>query len=353
MRLVAILTVLFSLCSGGVFAQNNPAQPFSASSDPVMRPKVARPLPQKRVVNRIAATVNGRVITSNEVSLVLRPTLAQLAAQYPRQGPEFHKQLSAAKNKIIDDLIDREMLLGEFEERGLMFPDSVIDQELERTIRMGYGGDRELFLSVLRAEGVTIREFREITKRRLIVSSMRAQKYDTEVPPTPEEVRKEYNKSKSNFRDMSQDRLVFEKIYIQVTPPGTEDGDPEVQFALAELIMQQIKEGKSTFEEMAKSYSRDAHAQDGGVWPEAKRSELAPEFAAILFDAPVNKLIGPLADPTGFTIVRVKKKVMAPAPPLSKIKREIEAEVSRVKSHARYERWIKRLRETAVIKKFM
>lgn len=152
---------------------------------------------------------------------------------------------------------------------------------------------------------------------------------------------------------MSQDRIVFEKIFIWIGPVGTEDGDPKVQLSLAELVMQQIQKGEATFEDMAKEYSRDAHAADGGVWPEKKRGELAAEFGAILFDAPLNTLIGPLADPTGFSIVRVKKKTLASAPPLSKIKREIEDQVRRVKSHARYEKWIKRLRETAVIKKFM
>ncbi len=51
----------------------------------------------QRIVNRIAATVNGRPITANEVSVRLMPIGAQLAAQYPKQGPEFYKQLALAK----------------------------------------------------------------------------------------------------------------------------------------------------------------------------------------------------------------------------------------------------------------
>ena len=41
----------------------------------------------QRIVNRIAATVNGRPITANEVSVRLMPIGAQLAAQYPKQSP--------------------------------------------------------------------------------------------------------------------------------------------------------------------------------------------------------------------------------------------------------------------------
>ena len=37
-------------------------------------------------VNGIAAKVNGRAITKNEVTFMLAPIAAQLNAQYPRRG---------------------------------------------------------------------------------------------------------------------------------------------------------------------------------------------------------------------------------------------------------------------------
>ncbi len=323
--------------------------------DPAMKSSHARRPVQTgpRVVNRIAATVNGRSVTSSELAFMLMPAAAQLAAQYPRQGPEFAKQLSQAKNKILDELIDRELVLGEFDERGFMFPDSIIDQELERTIRENFGGDREKFLADLRQAGLTIRGFRDITKRRLIVMSMRSQKYDMDIPPTPEEIRQEYSKTKSNYRDISKDKITFEKIFIPLGAPGTDEGDPDYQLSYAELVADQIKTGKKTFADAAKEYSRDEHAEKGGQWPQVTRGELAAEFAAIAFDAPVNTVIGPLADPYGFTIVRVQKKELAPPPPLEKVKAMVDDQVRRIKSAVRYERWINRLREQAIIKKFI
>src|SRR5690606_26310621 len=43
-------------------------------------------------VNGIAAKVNGRVITDNEVNFMLAPIYAQLATQFPRRGAEFERQ---------------------------------------------------------------------------------------------------------------------------------------------------------------------------------------------------------------------------------------------------------------------
>lgn len=311
----------------------------------------AQRLKMPTVINRVAATVNGRVITSNELSLMLMPIAGQLVAQYPRQGEEFHKQLSEAKNKILDELIDRELILGEFDERGFMFPDSFIDQEVERTIRESFLGDREKFLENLRQSGLTIRGFRDITKRRLIAMSMRSQKYDMDLPPTPEEIRQQYNKTESNYRDMGNDKIKFEKILIPANS-GT-DATPEEQLALAEIIVEQLKNKQSTFAEIAKTYSKDTHAGDGGQWPLSDRKELSAEFGALLFDAPLNAIVGPLMDPSGFTIFRVQEKQLAAAPSLESVKVLVDEQVRRVKSATRYDRWIKRLRETAIIKKYI
>ena len=119
----------------------------------------------QRIVNRIAATVNGRPITANEVSVRLMPIGAQLAAQYPKQGPEFYKQLALAKKNIIEDLVERELLRNEFEGMGGVIRDSLIDQEVNRTILTTFNGDRSAFLKNLSLSGMTIRAFREMTKK--------------------------------------------------------------------------------------------------------------------------------------------------------------------------------------------
>ena len=303
------------------------------------------------IINRIAATVNGRIITSNELSMMLMPIAGQLMAQYPRQGPEFVKQLAEAKDKILDELIERELVLTEFDEKGGTIPNEFVDQEIERTIRESCGGNREIFLENLRQSGLTIRGFKDLTKRRLTAMILRSQKYDMDLPPTPQEIEEEYKQTKSQYRDLTQDKIRFEKIFI---PAYSEDNaSPEEQLALAELIAEQINTKKASFKEMAVSYSKDTQAEKGGQWPKIKRGELSAEFAGILFDSPEGKLVGPLKDPNGFTLFRVQQKELAPAPPLSKVKVMVDEQVRNKKSLVYYKKWIGRLKETALIKKLI
>lgn len=306
----------------------------------------------QRIVNRIAATVNGRPITANEVSVRLLPIGAQLAAQYPKQGPEFYKQLAIAKQHIIEDLVNRELLRNEFEGLGGIVRDSLIDQEINRTILSTFNGDRAAFLKNLTLSGMTIRAFREMTKKQLQVQIMRASKYDQEIPPTPEELKKEYEETKIQFRDLTKDKVKFKKIFIPLIGSDS-TSTPDTQYKLANIIVDEIKSKRATFAELAKRYSKDMHADKGGDWPMGERSTLSPEFAAIIFGAKPGELVGPLVDSHGFTIVLVERTELAPPPPLSEIKEQIDMMTRNKRSNERYQKWVDRLRKKAIVKTYI
>lgn len=191
---------------------------------------------------------------------------------------------------------------------------------------------------------MTIRAFREMTKKQLQVQIMRASKYDQEIPPTPEEIQQEYESTKEQYRDLTKDKIKFKKIFIPMLGDDSAS-TPEVQLNLAELIAKEIKSKNATFEEMAKRYSKDLYAEKGGDWPVTERSTLSPESAAIIFGAQPGEIIGPLVDSTGFTIVLVEKKELAPPPPLSAIKEQIDIMARNKRSNERYKKWVERLRK--------
>jgi len=355
---LSALTASIVLVSAAALCAQSAALPPGAVEVPENVPK-AKPVavaPQSGVfeVNGIAAKVNGRVITKNEVGFMLAPIAAQLAARYPRRGAEFQKQLKGAADKILQELIDRELILYEFKnEFGGKIRPNVVDEEIKRQVRELYNGSEAAFREELKKARMTMDGYRRMTEEKLIVQGMRSQQFADAPPPLPSEVRAEYAAVKDKFRDMSKDKLTFKKIFIpRVTAdPAT---SPETQLALAEDIVKQLKDG-ANFGELAKKYSADAFAEQGGEWPETDRVDLSPEFASILYDAPLNEVIGPLQDPNGFTIVEVTHKKPGPVPSLSdkKVYAEIEQRAMRKKTAERYERWIKRLRARAMIQRKM
>ncbi len=306
----------------------------------------------RQLVNRIAATVNGRPVTASEVRSRLDPYLRELLMLYPDRGPRFIAELVKAKKAVLQELIDRELVLSEFETRGLMIPDTVIDEELNRRVLYQFNGKREDLLDTLRRSGMTLSDFKESIRKETSVAAMRNTRYDRGIPPTPDEIRAEYNATKSEYRDITLDSISYDKIFIPVAVPNQEV-TPEQRLALAQDVCRRIKSGEISFEEAARTYSADMHAQDGGTWPPILRRDLAVTFANIVFNLPIGQLTGPLLDPTGFTIVRVRGKQLAPAPPLSKVKEAVDDAVRRKQSEKRYREWVDRLRDKAVIRTFI
>ncbi len=299
-------------------------------------------------VNGIAAKVNGQVITANEVSFMLAPVYAQLATQFPRRGPEFERQFKEARDKVLQELIDRQIILDEFKQIGAKIQPHFIDEEIKRQIRELYNGDEGKFREELKKSRLTMEGYREMTREKMVVQSMRAQQFADAPPPLPNEIQNEYNEIKPTLRDTSKDRITFRKIFIPAADPEKPLATPETQLALAEDLARQLNEGKD-FEEIAKANSRDAFAAEGGLQNDLPRTDLAAEFAAIVFEAPEGKILGPLLDPRGFTIVKVIEKKLEPSPPLGEVRNMIEERVRRKKTSAQYDRWIEGRRKRSMI----
>lgn len=316
---------------------------------------VSEAAPEAGVVNRIAATVNGRPITSSEVRARLAPYFRELMMLYPRQGPRFNSELVAAKKSVLNDLIERELVLSDFETKGFVIKEDQVEDEINRRILIQYNGDRSQFLDNLRKSGMNYTEYRDSVKKEITVSAMRGMRYERGIPPTPDEIAEEYKATSSEYRDIMNDRISYSKIFIPAVDPADPMMTPEERYKLAVRLREELERGKISFADAARQYSRDAHAEDGGKWPALRRDELAVEFANVVFAATPGQLVGPLLDPAGFTIVKVHSKNLAAAPALSnpEVKQKVDDAVRRKKSERRYRQWVDRLRDKAVIRTFI
>jgi parvulin-like peptidyl-prolyl isomerase len=331
-----------TLSDQGVSAQQAPP-PQASPGSPMKRP--SGPIE----VNGISAKVNGRVVTKNQVAFMLSPVFAQLATQFPRRGPQFEAKFNESKANIIQELIDRQIILDEFKQLGAVIKPNLIDEEIKRQMRELYNGDEVKFREELKRSRLTMDGYREMTREKMVVQAMRAHQFADAPPPLPNEIEKEYAEIKSSLRDVSKDVISFQKIFIPASDPQNPLATPDTQLTLAEDVAKQISEGKD-FAELAKVHSRDAFAETGGLQENVPRPDLSPEFASIIFEAPVGKVLGPLLDPQGFTIVKPIKIEFGPSPPLDdKVREMIEQRVSKKKTSEQYERWIASKRKRAII----
>ena len=339
-------SVLALVLTGTLFSESR----VVAQQPPPTPPQAAPRRPSGPIeVNGIAAKVNGRIITKNQVSFMLAPVYAQLATQFPRRGPQFEAKFKEVKTNIVQELIDRQIILDEFKQIGAFIKPNLIDDEIKRQIRELYNGDETKFREELKRSRLTMDGYREMTKDKMVVQAMRAKQFSDAPPPLPNEIQQEYAEIKSTLRDVTKDVITFQKIFIPAADAENPLATPDSQLALAEDLAKQISEGKD-FAELAKAKSKDAYADSGGLQENVPRTDLSPEFASIIFESPVDKIVGPLLDRQGFTIVKPIKIVLGPSPPLDdKVREMVEQRVSKKKTSAQYDRWIESKRKRAMI----
>lgn len=125
------------------------------------------------VLNGIAAVVNGRVITKNEVAFLLAPELARLEKRFPNRGPEFEKLLAESFESVLQEVIDQQKLIDQFNQPKIQLPADAVENEVKRVIREDYEGDADKFHNALRANRMTVDGFRTLLSDSLVAREIK------------------------------------------------------------------------------------------------------------------------------------------------------------------------------------
>ncbi|MDA0766138.1 MAG: SurA N-terminal domain-containing protein [Verrucomicrobia bacterium] len=310
----------------------------------------ANPLHAAVELNSIAATVNGKGITTKEVSFHMAPIMSVLHAKFPRQGPAYEKELGKARTAILDRLIENKIVLSELERRGAAIPDHVIDSEVKRIISEVFNGSETEFRKSLKESGMNMQGFRESQQEKILIQAFRAQQFNDVPPATSSEVSAHYQKRRSDLRDRSKDKVTYRKIFIRATDPENPGSTPESQLAIAEGLAAQLRDG-ADFAELAIAHSEGAFASEGGLWEDEDRVNLSPAFAEVIFESETDTIIGPLKDPAGFIIIKVIETKPGPAPSLKEVSDRMRQEVEIEKRAARYNKWLEVVKRGAMIER--
>jgi parvulin-like peptidyl-prolyl isomerase len=124
---------------------------------------------------------------------------------------------------------------------------------------------------------------------------------------TQDEVQAEYESLKANHR---MDTADIAHVLVRVTgtdPVAWEDGKKEIDAAYARI------EAGDDFADVVKEFSDDEMTREtGGVFDDAMRGNLGPEFDQRMFDVPLNEVTQPFKSRAGWHIMKVTERGVAP-----------------------------------------
>jgi peptidyl-prolyl cis-trans isomerase SurA len=318
----AAVTVLLSpLCHGALAAENDP-----------------------RIIDGIAAIVNGDIITYSQVRGLSTPRERLLRTQY--HGEELDKQIQAARSAALGDLIDRQLIVQSFHKEKFELPEHFVDERVNDIIRDDFGGDRNTFIKTLQAQNYSLTEFKKLEMEKIIVAAMRSKNVKPVTTISPTKVMEYYKQHKAEFTAKEQ-----VKVRLIMIPTRAAEGNTAAQKAIAEEILGKLADG-APFDRMAQMYSEDATRDAGGDWGWIERKTLAPPLEKVAFNLPPGRVSHVIELAPNFYILKVEEKRGGDTPSFAKLRPEIEKKLMQEESQRQQETWLAGLRQKAYIQKF-
>lgn len=299
---------------------------------------------ESQVIDGIAAVVNTDVITYSQVRSLVGPRERLLQSQF--KGEELAKQIKAARDSALKDLIDRQLIVQSFKKEKFELPDHFVDERVNDIIRDNFGGDRQAFIKTLQAQNYSLTEFKKHEEESIIVQAMRSKnvKLTTVIPPA--RITEYYAKHRAEFTAKEQ-----VKLRMIMIPTHAAEGNAAAQKAIAEEILGKLADG-APFDRMAQIYSEDSTRDLGGDWGWIERKTLAAPLEKVAFNLPVGRVSHVIELGPNYYILKVDEKRGGETPSFAKLRPEIEKKLMQEESQRQQELWLAGLRQKAYIRTF-
>lgn len=290
----------------------------------------------------IAAEVENTIITYEELRREMAPLISRIR-ESSRSREEFNQRMRELYFEVLQNLIDRVLIVKEFQEKEFNIPQAYVENEFDRILIEDFENDRARFLEYLQSQGKNVREFRRDLRERIVVSVMRSEKRKSQSQISPERIEQFYNENKINFYE---EEAV--KLRIIMLRPLADENDDQMRQTI-ERIYEELGEGKP-FAEVAQKYSQDSRRERGGDWGWIQRPDLKEELSTVAFSLEAGEYSDPVEIGEQTFILFVEDRREEGIQPLNEVRDRIEGILASQLARQAQQQWIERLRREAYIK---
>jgi peptidyl-prolyl cis-trans isomerase SurA len=298
-----------------------------------------------RLGNGIAAIAEGEIITLQQLRKELEPIIPRLRVE-AKNKQEFAARIEQLSKEVLQNMIDRILIVKAAEEKGLLIPPSYIDQEYDEVITRDFGGDRGRFLDYLKAQGLTPREYRENIYKRVVVNVMRQQNRKSQSEISPERIQEFYIKNKVRF--YQEEAVHLRQIILT---PMADEGTALLQ-QTANKIIKELDAG-ANFGDLARKYSQDDMSRRGGDWGWIERPDIRQELSSVAFDLRPGEYSQAVQLDQTIFILYCEDKRDEMIQPVSMVRDVIENVLVGEIARETQERWLQDVRANAYVRYFL
>jgi peptidyl-prolyl cis-trans isomerase SurA len=291
---------------------------------------------QAVVDNRIVAIVNNDIITYYELEKSMKGMVLPDAGSANRA--EFQKQ-------FLLQMIDHKLVDLQVKKLGLQVLAEEVDKTISR-IRQEQGLDNpEEFKAALAKQGLTEKDLKEKIKDQILRFKLISREIGSKIIISPDRVKEYYEKNKSEFQRVEGVRLAH---IILRTGADTSPEELAQKKQLAQEILDRLKKGEK-FTDLARSYSQDATAAQGGELGLFKMEEIDPSLSEVISRLKPGEVSPVIVSPQGLQIVQLISRNEAKEFTLEEVKGRIQEQLFQKEVDQRFSLWLQQLKDRSYI----
>ena len=124
-------------------------------------------------------------------------------------GEERDRQIAEARKQALNDLLDRELILQEFEQQGLYIDQKIFDDRISEIAKKEFGGDKAALRAAVEQQGFSWEQYMKWEREKIIIVAMRESNTRGESEMKAREAKEE--KWLQSLRDKASIQLLAER----------------------------------------------------------------------------------------------------------------------------------------------
>jgi peptidyl-prolyl cis-trans isomerase SurA len=258
----------------------------------------------QEVLDQIVAIVGKDIILDSELKLQLEIYLTQLG----KRGVD-EKEAAKLRKELLEQMINDRLLLIQAEQDTLIkINDKDVEQALEEQLSeiKAQFPTEEAFQEELKAEGLTEAELKRIYREKIKEQLLREKFISSrmsKVSISSREIKEFFENYKDSLPEQPESaKLTQILLKIEISQKTL---DSLKNFA--SMVLERVLAGED-FSELAKRYSQDLSAKEGGDLGFLRKGEILPEFETVAFALNPGEISGLVQTSLGYHIIKLEEK---------------------------------------------
>ncbi|BDG09693.1 peptidylprolyl isomerase [Anaeromyxobacter paludicola] len=294
-----------------------------------------------RVIDRVAAVVNGEVVTLGELIDRLGPQYRELEKE---TGPEAEKERTRALRLAFDRVVSERLFDAQATALQLEVTDAEVDGAIA-DIKTRNKLDEAGLDRALAEQGLSRDAFRKAVKRDLESMRLMQVKVRSKVKVTDEDLQAYYQSHLAQFTAGEEVRVRHIFLALDPAAPKSEEGKVE---ARAEAALKRVR-GGADFAQVAREVSQGPSAAEGGELGWLKRGMVQPDLEKAAFRMKKGEISPVLRTQLGFQIIQVEDLRGGGPRPFADVKEEIRDRLTNEQLESYRNQYVSELRKDAII----